>query len=501
MCWARATVIKLKIKGGIVAHALHQTPRVSLVVKLTGNTMFKSLNKLARFSAKLLVVAPIAIGLSFDAYAAKTSALSEESLPFLSEDDLPARRAPLLEIGNKFLSTGNIRPGFEIPTGAIWQPNFWVYGNFRSGIQRNEVDEQSTTEWSNRLDLFGNLQLTGTERVVIGLEPLHEGRSFSGRILSPSDEEEGVDEFNLDIRTLFFEGDIAELFPKWDVLDSKPNDFGFSIGRQNVQFQSGMILNDTFDAFGISKNSIRFPGVEWLVNMRTTFIYGWDNINRDDNEEDEDADLYGAFIQMDTYNRTLEFDFAYVDSDQSDVLVASIDSIQTINKLSSTFRVAGSHSMGEETRNSGDGVLLFGEVAWTPPYSYDNIYVSGFAAFDNYVSAARGPTNGGALGQAGILFAGRAVGSFPSALSSRTSDVYGMAFGRQFFFSNNRKQLILESGVRSEDFEGGTDSYAVGARYQQAFGGRTVLQLDGFVSDSEDGDTNTGIRLELQIKI
>ena len=485
-----------------MALSQRQKPLLSVTMKDSVTAVVASLKATFRCSATAALFAPVLFAVSSEAIAAGPSALSEEPTPFLSEDQFPKRRAPILELGNAFLGTGNIRPGFEIPTGAVWQPNFWVYGNFRSALERNDVvDERGRTQWSNRLDLFGNLQLTGTERLLIGIQPLHKGARFSGRVLSPSDLEEGIDEYNGDISTLFFEGDLAELFPNWDPLDAKPNDYGFSIGRQNVQFQSGMILNDTFDAIGFSKNSIRFPGVDWLVNMRTTFIYGWDEINRDDNQEDNDAELYGAFIQMDTYERTMEFDFAYVDSEGSDVFVASIDAIQLMGKIHTTFRIAGSHSMGEETRNSGDGVLLFGEANWTPPYSNDAIYVSGFAAFDNYVSAARGPTNGGALGQTGILFAGRAVGNFPAPLSNRTSDAVGFAFGRQFFFDNTRKQLILEFGARSEDFEGGTDSFGVGARYQQAIGARTVLQLDAFAIDSEDSDTNTGVRVEVQVKL
>src|SRR5438445_9764042 len=53
----------------------------------------------------------------------------------LQLEGFPERPRLLLELGDKFLSTGNLHRGFTLPTGANWTPNLWVYGTLRSAVQ------------------------------------------------------------------------------------------------------------------------------------------------------------------------------------------------------------------------------------------------------------------------------------------------------------------------------------------------------------------------------
>lgn len=447
-----------------------------------------------------------AIALPGAALAASESRLSDKPQPYLSDEDLPARTPPILEIGDLFLGRGNLSPGFKLPTGAVWQPRFWVYGTGRTSLQTFDTGRngEQITEWANRLDLFGNLQLTGTERVLIGVTPLHRDASFSGYTLEP-DSRDGTDnELNLRLRTLFFEGDIAELFPRWDITDSTTNDIGFSIGRQQVVFQDGVLINDTIDAVGLTRNNVRFTGVPWLVNLRTTALFAWDEIHRDDNQNDNDAQLFGLFNQIDTPFSTFNFDMVYVDSSSSggddDVLTGAIDAVQRFGKLSTTFRVAGSYAPDRKTRTSNDGVLLFADVNWTPAYSFDLGYITAFAGFNDFTSAARDPLAGGPLGRTGLLFSARGIGTYPSALSNRANDAYGAAIGYQFLMNDKRRQLILEAGVRKDNSTGGSDAVGVAARFQQAFGQRFVLTLEGFGTAQEDNDEGYGMRSEILVK-
>jgi hypothetical protein len=433
------------------------------------------------------------------------SRLSDKPQPYLSDEDLPARTAPLLEIGDLFLGRGNLKPGFELPTGAVWQPRFWVYGSGRTSLQTFDQGRGGgqVSEWANRLDLFGNLQLTGTERVLIGVTPLHRDAGFSGHTFEP-DSREGTDnELNFRIRTLFFEGDIAELFPRWDYNDSTTNDIGFSIGRQAVVFQDGVLISDTIDAVGLTRNNVRFTGVPWLVNLRTTVLYAWDEIHRDDNTEDHDAQLFGLFNQIDTPFSTFNFDLVYVDSSSSsgdDVLTGAVDAVQRFGKLSTTFRVAGSYAPDLKTRTSNDGVLLFADVNWTPAYTFNIAYITAFAGFNDFTSAARDPLAGGPLGRTGLLFSGRGIGTYPSPMSNRGNDAYGAAIGYQILMDGLRRQLVLEAGVRKDDTDGGFDAAGIAARLQQAVGQRTVLTLEGFGTAQENNDDGYGLRSEILVK-
>lgn len=438
--------------------------------------------------------------------AAETSRFSDEPIPMMTEDQFAPRTAPIIELGDPFLGTGNLSPGYELPTGAVWQPRFWVYGNMRGALQGYDTGapgSSGVSEAAVRLDLFGNLQLTGTERILIGVQPFHEGANFTRTTFKPDSQDGGEDHTNLRIRTLFFEGDVAELFPRWDVLDSTPNDLGFSVGRQAMSFQNGFIINDTIDAVGLTRNNLRFEGVPWLINWRTTAVYAWDEIHRDDNRDDNQANLFGLFTQLDTVPSTINIDGIYVQSENNnrgDLLVGGIDAIQRLGKITSTFRINGSWAPDERTAASDDGVLLFTELSYTPPYTDNIAYVNGFAGFNNFSSASRDPTAGGPLGATGILFAARGIGTFPAPLSNRADDAYGAAVGYQMFLGGIRRQLIVEFGGRADDSPGGFDAAGFAARFQQAIGARYLWQLDGFVTGQEDRDTGIGLRTELQIK-
>lgn len=458
----------------------------------------------ARWAVSLCLAAAVTWPDAAVAAGSSESRLSDKPQPYLSDEDLPKRTPPLLEIGDLFLGRGNLAPGFELPTGAVWQPRFWVYGTTRTTLQTFDAGRggDHVTEFANRLDLFGNLQLTGTERVLIGVTPFHRDASFSGYTFEP-DEGDGTDnELNFRIRTLFFEGDIAELFPRWDITDSTTNDIGFSIGRQQVVFQDGVLINDTIDAVGLTRNNVRFTGVPWLVNLRITGLYAWEEIHRDNNIEDNDAQLFALFNQIDTPFSTFNLDLIYVDSSSGggdDVLTGAIDAVQRFGKLSTTFRVAGSYAPDQKTRTSNDGVLLFGDVNWTPAYSFDLGYITAFAGFNDFTSAARDPLAGGPLGRTGLLFSARGIGTYPSAMSNRANDAYGAAIGYQFLLSG-RRQLILEAGVRKDNSTGGSDAAGVAARYQQAFGQRFVLTVEGFGTAQEDNDEGYGLRSEILVK-
>jgi hypothetical protein len=445
-----------------------------------------------------------------DSFAAQGKwELSSHASKYLDDDDLPPRAKPLIELGPKFLATGNISKGFTLPTGAVWTPSLWVYGTFSSAYQTYDDDTASdhkVEEWANRLDLFANLQLSGTERLLIGLTPLHDRDTgvFSGKVFSSFDRHETVNELNLDLDTFFFEGDLAEIFPKWDIGDGKKNDIGFSIGRQNVLFGEGFLVNDNMDGFGLSKNNIRFSGNPNIINWRSSIFIGLNHVNRANNIEDEDSKFYGWFNQIDGIRNTYNIDLAYVDGEEAgDLFTLGIDATRRFGKTNATFRAALSQAAGMATPQSDDGLLLFSELSWVPKFTHDNLYLNGFLAIDNFTSAARGPLEGGPLGRTGLLFAAQGLGSFPAPLSNVSRDASGIALGYQRFSNDKRTQLTIEAGAR---FEGGElnqleDEYGLGLRFQKALGYRSFWQVDAFATKKNKGSSNFGIRLEFQIEL
>lgn len=456
-----------------------------------------SLNILAHCLALTLVL--LANGLQ----ASESSRLSDKAPPFKTDEDLPKPTPPIIEIGDPFLGTGSLYPGFTIPTGAVWQPRFWVFGGYSTAVQTWDTGNgQQHAEWANRLDIYGNLQLTGTERIVIGLQPFedNQGRQ-AGYELVP--DVNGVKTFNANIRTLFFEGDLAELFPGWDVHDYSANDIGFSVGRQEMLFQGGAIINDTIDAVGFTRNNLRFESVPWLSSSRISAVYSWGNINRDGNQgtSSSNTQLFAVFSQWDTIYSTFDADLAYVFSSEEsggDLLSVGFSAIQRFGGVATTFRVLGSWAPEGVSGVADNGALLAAEVNWSPAYTSNIVYFNAFAAIEHFRSAARGSRTGGPLGFAGILFAAPAVGSAPPALSNRADNAYGIALGYQMFFDNFRRQLILEIGGRTGEDD--TTGAGIAARFQQAIGTRYIIQFDTFGAIREHNQLSYGLRTEFIVK-
>ncbi len=435
------------------------------------------------------------------AYAQADDSLSlpSEPIPY-DPGSIVSRPNPVLELGGDFLGTGPIGPAFTLPGGAVWQPSLLIFGTMRSAVQSFNTGERTNSEWANRLDLFANLQLSGTERLIVGIRPLDEERASSGYQFEPSETEGWLNAFDDQIETLFFEGDLGELLPFLDPRDTSIFDIGFSVGRQGLLVQEGLLIDDNrVDGVGIVKNTIRLPGV---TNLLVSGFFGWDEVNRDDNEDDSSAKLYALFSEADTYDHTLNFDLVYVDADREtgDGIFGGLSSVQRIGQINTAFRVLGSHALDDETAQVSDGVLLFSEFSFTPTGTIDIAYADLFWGIQEFASAARGEQSGGPLGRTGILFASVRLGRYAAPISNRADDAAGFATGYQLFSADQRKQLIFEIGGRQNTEGRAQGVLGFGSRGQMAIGSHFLIILDGFVAVQEARDPSYGGRLEFQIK-
>lgn len=441
------------------------------------------------------------------------SRISDELIPLA---DVPQRPDPLLELGDPFLGRGPISEGFELPTGAVWQPAFLAYGTFRTGVQGATQSGTDFVEAATRFDLFGNLYLTQTERILVGIRPLDDDGQFTRYTLHsdpalPDSLDGFQDELNATVRTLFFEGDFGELFPVLDPDDSGSMDIYFSVGRQPLRFQDGLLISENaIDMVGVTRANLKPFEV---VNTRVTGVFGWGDINRPNgrfNPGDGSAKLFGLFTETDTRERTVQLDAVYVRADDArgDGIYGGLSSTRRIGHYNNTIRILGSYPVGDETRFTRKGVLIHNEFGWTPYHTHDWVYVNLFGGIGKYRSAARGPAAGGPLGQTGVLFAAVGLGRYGAALGNRADNAVGGSVGYQWFFDHNRKQLLLEGGARytydKAGLPGARDVGAIGARYQMAMGRRFVLELSGFgsytFSDLDDA-LGAGARLEVTVNL
>ncbi len=437
-------------------------------------------------------------------------ALKEEYVPFKTVGDIPYRPGLLLELGDPFLDTGKLDAGFEVPViGAVWQPRLWSYLIWRSALQSFDNEQpgrQRESEWANRLDLYANLQLTGTEKILLGLRPVDNNvpSRFSRYTFEGSDE--GFEnELNVDVETLFFEGDFGSLVPNLDRAGIKPIDYGFTVGRQPITFQEGILINDTVDAFGQVRNNIPFTGTS---NLRISGMWAWDRLDRNDQSRGADENMYALFTAVDAPVSTYNLDLIYVDdnSNNGDGFYAGVSAIQRIRALggiSTAFRVNSSAALEDEISGNvvGDGALITAEISATPKGSDDIVYFNPFVSVGNYTQAGRERIAGGPLANTGILFASPNLSLHGSELRNFVDDTAGFALGYQAFWDNKRRNLILELAGR-EDYGGageGIDSLGVGFQLQQAVGQHIQLQLEAFYAVNDGLPDGSGGRFEVQL--
>jgi hypothetical protein len=431
--------------------------------------------------------------------------LHEESIGLQS---VPRRPELFIETNEKFLAPGFLEQGITLPTGAVWRPSFWVFGTYRSGINYINPGGGGATvsEWANRLDLFGQLNLSGTERILVGMRPLDQETANSRRFASYDFRNgRGIEGANAEFQTLFFEGDFGEIFPNLDPYDSMPLDYGFSVGRQPMLFQQGLLINeDRIDALTVTKNTLSRGAI---LNLRATGVFAWESINRNNNFDDPNAQLVGLFTETDIAGSTINADVAYVDSPNArfgSLLAFGVSAIQRVhgfhNTYNSSVHFLSSHPTDGETAASGQGELLFSQMSWTPHHTHDLVYVNGFWAIDQFTSPARGTLGGGPLGQTGVLFSAAGLGRYGAALSSQASNVAGGSVGYQIFFDGTRKQIIFEVGGRKDTNQINAGAVAGGVRYQQAIGQHWIFLIDGFVAEHETLGTTPGTRIEMLAK-
>jgi hypothetical protein len=437
--------------------------------------------------------------------------LSEEYIPFKSVGDIPYRPALFLELGDPFLDTGNLYEGFEVPIiGAVWQPRLWSYMIYRTTLQtfdNGAVGRVRDTEWANRLDWYFNLQLTGTEKILLGLRPLDNnspGR-FTRYSFNSSDED-FKNELGLDVETLFFEGDLGSLLPKLDRAGTTPLDFGFTVGRQPITFQEGILINDTIDAVGLVRNNIVFPGTS---NLRISGMWGWDRLDRNDRARNVESNMYALFGFADTHVNSINVDMIYVDDNADGVQsgdgfylgLSSIQRIRALGGISTAFRLNSSFALDNEIAGNvvGDGTLLTGEFSTLVPGSEDIAYFNPFLAIGNFTQAGREAIVGGPLANTGILFASPNLSTYGAEISPFVDDDVGFALGYQAFWDHTRRNLIMEMAGR-HDFSGdGFDSLGFGFQLQQALGQHVQLQLEGFYTLQEDRTDASGARFEVLV--
>ena len=418
--------------------------------------------------------------------------------------ELPERPRPLLELGDLYLSPSALQEGWELPTGAVWTPSLLVWGTARSGLQAEwgKTRPGDRAEWANRSELFGQLSLTATERLVVGFEPLQEDDAFTGYRFgvdgADADFEGGLD---AELEALYFEGDVGELFPNLDRESPLPLDLGFVVGRAPFTYQDGFLIDDRMTAVGLVQNSILASGTS---NLRASFLTAWNDVHRGgDNRDGDDTVLTGLFFELDRQETTWALDLAYADGhDDTDGWYGGISAIRRIyDRWNLTVRLLGSHADHRNDTEVGRGLLGVVGLSFAPRGTHDVAYLNLAASADRYTPAARGPVSGGPLGRIGILFEAPGVGTIGAPLANDGNRALAGALGYQKFLFGGRTQLVFELAGRLQSNDRRSQAGGGGLRIQQALGRRLILRLDLYGIARTHQPDFLGGRSELVVKL
>ena len=445
-------------------------------------------------------------------YALILISLSFSQEPYMFPDDqlppqveiFPERPPMLLELGEKFFKVGEVPYGINPWSGTYWQPALWVFGTYRTSNQYSalsKADSPSLNNWVNRFDLFANIKLSGTERFFAAWRPLDKGgmtgidftqenAEFTHNFEEKGDGESFKQWFFP--ATWFFEGDIAELFQFLDYEDKLPRDIGFTLGRQPIFFQEGIVINDILETFGLAINGLYFPRAS---NLKISLMTARNHPDRDG----QDEYIYGAFTEIDFHKNMVNLDIAYVQENQSgktNGIVIGGSNVQKFGFWNTSFRVGYSKALGE-TSDIGDGIFLMGEFS-RKHYPYRNImYVNSFIKLDSFTPAA----GGGAVGRTGILFAGSGMTGYGSPMGTALgADEMGASAGYQWFMQGGKQSILFERSYRQALDDGTDTKIGLGFKFMKALGQRYAGFIDGFTVIPKDGSLSTGGRVELMVR-
>lgn len=424
---------------------------------------------------------------------------------------------PLLELGRPLYPAGELYPAMEWWPFGKKNPELFhimVFGDFKTAIAYNDNGDNDQAVLAWQLNLNIDIQLTSTERIHIFMQPLQQGGDFT-RWDFGGENHNFEERLDLNVENLFFEGDLGAMLTGWT-----GNEMGFDMpiafGLINFLFHNGIWFNEAFLGFAFTIPALNVPALD-ISNMDITFFAGFDRIDTNAIKADEDADIFGVNIFIETMRGYWEIGYGYT-RDSSENGINNTDNFADYHNLMVSFskryggfiansiRVIWNFGQDEDT-NTADGVLFLIENSLITPLPSTLVpYFNFFAGFDRPQSLAN---NNGNLFQTGINFETDGLTGFPK-LDDTGQDTYGCAIGVEYLF-DLQKQIVLEFATvqeiegaqRAANFVG--EQYAVQLRAQLPVNwgttwNATIFRLDAMYAILPEDDDLSGIRLEVRQK-
>ena len=425
---------------------------------------------------------------------------------------------PLLELGRTLYLEGPLPGGYNIiGSKNLVNPSLQAYGDLRTAVAFNDNGNVETAQVATRLNLDVDLQLTSTERVHAFLRPFDQNGQFSRYEFGGDDHLRGKGIFDLNVDTLFFEGDIGSIMT--GLTDTyKSYDLPVAAGLMPLIFQNGVWVEDaiTGGAFAIPAMNSQMLGIS---NMDISFFAGFDKVStpaiRDDRNAfaDHSINVYGVAAFIEANQGYWEAGFGRVDGedgfDELSYNSATVAFTRRYGGLISNS-VRGIWTFGQNRdrnrQQTADGTILLIESSLITHLPSTLVpYLNVFAGFDRPQSLLRDAGAGGVLKNTGINFETDGLTGFPK-LDDTGQNTWGGAIGLQYLF-NLDQQIVVEAAtvqLISDDVELGRpapgEQYAVGIRYQLPLTKALIFRTDAIYGWRDEVQDIAGVRGELRLK-
>ncbi len=423
---------------------------------------------------------------------------------------------PMFELGRRQYTTGPFDPGIEvIGRKNLLFPAFAAYGDWRTAVANNDNGASEQGLVATRLNLDLDLKLTGTERIHAFVRPVDQGGRFTRFEFAADADQRGELELDLNLDTLFFEGDIGAIATGLTGEESR-FDLPVAVGLMPLLFQNGVWLEDAFTGAAFSIPALNSPRLD-ISNMDFTFFAGFDKVSSAgvlDNAgavADHSADMYAAATFIEALGGYFEAGYGYTDGedskdDQSYHNLTVSHTRRLSNILSNSVRLIWNFGQDRDggVQQTADGFILLLENSLITSRPLTLVpYGNFWAGFDRPQSLARGAGAGGVLKNTGINFETDGLTGFPK-LDDTGRDTWGGALGVNYLFALDR-QIVVEAAAVQEMGEpigrpAAGNQYAIGIRYQHPLDEKWIVRGDAMHGWLDGADDLFGVRLEIRRK-
>ncbi len=415
---------------------------------------------------------------------------------------------PWIEWGRIFYGDGITPRGYNwFGFTNLAHPQFYLYGDYRTGIASGRNAVGRTDNWASRLNLDLDLRLTDTERFHAFIGPQTRGNQFTQIALIDGElDYQPIHNFNP--VTAFFEGDLGAMLGGM-ANESSPFELPFTLGLVPLLFQNGIWMEDAVTGAAFSLPARHSRTLNW-ANYDATFFAVFDQLNSVAFGNDPHAaQAFGTAWFIEAYGGYIETGYAYVhDRNRSERSYHNSTASFTrryFDRVSNSVRVIVNSGQDlSKDQRTADGALVLFENSLVTGMPYNVIpYMNFFVGWDRPQSVARAGVSGGILRNTGINFDIDGLNGF-ATLDTSASDTAGVAMGVDLLGEDFSRQWLLEFAYLTPHGDSNAavvgDQYAVGTRYQFPISHRSLLRFDAMYG-WRDGLTDVyGTRMEYRWK-